>query len=140
MIDDSGIIFTEMQFGSEVDHKNCWKFKIFILLTVLCCPTKPMGNLPTHQSLGKLYCALCVQTWMLTFQSFKSQSVYLLIFKVYQDSLGDIILLASQNLSWPSCPALPCKHCWAQLGVWLGISPCFRVEISPYKYRTNPKS
>ena len=37
---------------------------------------------------------------MLTLQSSKSQSVYLLIFKVNQDSLGDVILLASQGVSF----------------------------------------
>ena len=37
---------------------------------------------------------------MLTLQSSKSQSVYLLIFKVNQDSLGNVILLASQGVSF----------------------------------------
>ena len=39
---------------------------------------------------------------MLTLQSSKSRSVYLLMFKVNQDSLGglgDVILLASQGVS-----------------------------------------
>ena len=35
---------------------------------------------------------------MLTLQSSKSGSVYLLIFKVNQDSMGDVILLASQGV------------------------------------------
>ena len=37
---------------------------------------------------------------MLTLQSSKSRSVYLLIFKVNIDSLGDVILLASQGVSF----------------------------------------
>ena len=37
---------------------------------------------------------------MLTLQSSKSRSVYSLIFKVNQDSLGDVILLASQGVSF----------------------------------------
>ena len=36
---------------------------------------------------------------MLNLQSFKSRIVCLLIFKVHQDSLGDVILLASQGVS-----------------------------------------
>ena len=37
---------------------------------------------------------------MLTLQSFKSRIVYLLVFKVKQDSLGDVILLTSQGVSF----------------------------------------
>ena len=37
---------------------------------------------------------------MLTLQSSNSQIVYLLIFKVNQESLGDVILLASQGVSF----------------------------------------
>ena len=37
---------------------------------------------------------------MLTLQSSKSQIVYLLIFKVKLDSLGDNVLLASQGFSF----------------------------------------
>ena len=37
---------------------------------------------------------------MLTLQSFKSRIVCLLIFKVNQDSLGDVILLTSQGVSF----------------------------------------
>ena len=51
---------------------------------------------------------------MLTLQSSKSRVACLLMFKVNQDSLGDVILLTSQGvsftevqegLSWPSSPA-----------------------------------
>ena len=37
---------------------------------------------------------------MLTLQSSKSQSVYLLIFKVNQDNLADVNVLASQGVSF----------------------------------------
>ena len=37
--------------------------------------------------------------YMLTLQSSKSRSVYLLIFKVKHDNLGDNVLLASQGVS-----------------------------------------
>ena len=41
-----------------------------------------------------------MKSFMLTIQSSKSRFVYLLMFELKQDSLGDVILLTSQGVSF----------------------------------------